>query len=212
MSGREYGNDLSMSTEAAVGRSHTEAWAVALVALACGALSACSTSPPTTPVRHFGELQMNRPAATPDVAAPPEASAETPTLRPRTPAPVEPAPVLPVTLDGAADRVAAYLTHAGFALEQRPDGAGRLLSATRMGAPASLSGEAVCGLEAMHRPDISSTDLTVRLMAAPGGVQVETSARFVEVDTRLLAGTLTRQTCRSSGTLEAAVRRAALGG
>ena len=81
-----------------------------------------------------------------------------------------------------------------------------------MGAPAVLVGEAVCGLEAMRRPDISSTDLTVRLTPAPGGVQLETTARFVEVDTKLLSGTLARQTCRSRGVLEAAVRRAALGG
>ena len=120
--------------------------------------------------------------------------------------------MIPVTLELATARVSAYLANAGFALEQRPEGLGRLVSATRMGAPRALQGDAVCGLEAMHRPDISSTELSVRLTPAPGGVQVETNARFVEIDTRLLSGTLTRQTCRSRGVIEAGVKRAALGG
>lgn len=127
-------------------------------------------------------------------------------------APVEPAPLLPVGLDTAAARVSAYLNQAGFALEERPEGSSLLVSATRMGAPQVLAAEAVCGLEAMHRPDIASTELTVRLIPAPGGVQVEASARYVEVDTRLVSGELARQTCRSRGVLEAAVRRAALAG
>ena len=180
----------------------------------------------------FDELRLGRPAAprspSPEPAPAPAsaafprsdeppplkrgAAARAPTLRPRETAPTEPAPVLPVTLDAATGRVAAYLDRAGFALEQRADSGGQLVSATRMGAPAALAGEAVCGLEAMHRPDISSTDLTVRLTPAPGGVQVETTARFVEIDTKIIAGTLARQTCRSQGVLEAAVRRAALGG
>ena len=120
--------------------------------------------------------------------------------------------MLPVGLDTAAARVSAYLNQAGFALEQRPDGAGLLVSATRMGAPQALASEAVCELEALHRPDIASSELTVLLTPAPGGVQVEASARFVEIDTRLLSGELARQTCRSRGVLEAAVRRAALAG
>ncbi len=127
-------------------------------------------------------------------------------------APPEPSPVLPVSLDTATQRVTAYLQQAGFALEQRPEGSGRLVSATRMGAPSRLAADAVCGLQALHRPDISSTDLTVRLLPAPGGVQVQASARFVEVDTRLLSGDLARQTCRSRGVLEAGVRQAVLGG
>ncbi len=146
-----------------------------------------------------------RPASPPRAAGPP-------TLRPRLTSPAEPSPILPVSLDTATARVSAYLDHAGFALEQRPDGAGRLVSATRMGAPQVLAHEAVCGLEALHRPDISSTELSVRLTPAPGGVQVEAAARFVEVDTRLLSGDLARQTCRSRGVLESAVKQAALGG
>ncbi len=120
--------------------------------------------------------------------------------------------MLPVGLDTAAARVSAYLSQAGFALEHRPEGTSLLISATRMGAPQILSAEAVCGLEALHRPDIASTELTVRLIPVPGGVQVEASARYVEVDTRLISGELARQTCRSRGVLEAAVRHAALAG
>ena len=117
-----------------------------------------------------------------------------------------------MTLQAATYRVAAYLGRAGFALEQRSEGPGQLVSATRMGAPSALQGEAVCGLEALHRPDISSTDVTVQLTPTLGGVQMQTSARFVEVDTKLLSGALARQTCRSRGVLEDAVRQAALGG
>ncbi len=182
----------------------------------CTTLCACGSAPPQTAVRHFGELRLGRSGEEPG----PVAADATPTapglaaltLRPRLTAPAEPAPVLPVNLDTAAARVAAYLDHAGFALEQRPEGAGRLVSGTRMGPPQTLEAQAVCGLEALHRPDIASTELTVRLTPAPGGVQLEASARFVEVDTRLLSGELARQTCRSRGVLEAAVRRAALAG
>ena len=174
-------------------------------------LGACVATPPQAPVRHFGELRLG--GRTAEAEPPPiAASTSAPVLRPRVAAPLEPAPVLPVSVETAAQRVSAYLTRAGFALEQRPEGAGRLVSATRMGAPQAVQAEAVCGLEAMHRPDIASTDLTVRLTPAPGGVQVEASARYVEVDTKLLSGALARQTCRSRGVLEAAVRRAALGG
>ncbi len=191
-----------------------------MVALAAGlALSGCTAAPPQAPVTHFGELRLGRPAEAPPprmaVSGPqpvPSPASRAPVLRPRTLAPVEPAPVLPVGLDTAAARISGYLNSAGFALEQRPEGGGRLLSATRMGAPQALGAEAVCGLEALHRPDIASTELTVRLTPAPGGVQVETSTHFVEVDTRLLSGELARQTCRSRGVLEAAVRRAALAG
>ena len=115
-------------------------------------------------------------------------------------------------MDAAAERVSAYLSRAGFALEQRPEGNGRLVSATRMGAPTELQGQAICGLQAMHRPDIASTNLSVHLISAPGGVQLQTHAQFVEVDTKLLSGDLARQTCRSQGVLESAVRQAARGG
>ena len=207
---------------------------LALILTATACLCACQSSAPDGTVARFDELRLGRPAAPPSPSLEPApapgsaafaqsdeppplkrrttAAAGAPILRPRETAPLEPAPVLPVTLDAAAGRVTAYLDRAGFALEERADGGGQLVSATRMGAPAALSDEAVCGLEAMHRPDISSTDLTVRLTPAPGGVQLETTARFVEIDTKIIAGTLTRQTCRSRGVLEAAVRRAALGG
>ena len=179
--------------------------------LAVLALGGCAASPPSAPVRHFGDLRLGARAS--EAASPPALpSAAAPVLRPRVGAPLEPAPVLPVTLDAATQGVSTYLDGAGFVLEQQQQGAGRLVSATRMGAPQALQAEAVCGLEALHRPDISSTEITVRLTPAPGGVKVETRARFVEVDTRLLSGTLTRQTCRSRGVLEAAVRRAAFAG
>jgi hypothetical protein len=181
----------------------TKALPLTVLGAALLAAAGCSGAPPASPVGHFSEVRLG-----PAPPGPPPALA----LRPRLTTPSAPSPVLPVGLDAAAGRVAAYLQGAGFALEQRPDGAGRLLSATRMGRPALLDPEAVCGLEAMHRPDISSTDLTVHLLPAPGGVQLEMEARFVEIDTRILAGTLARQTCRSRGVLEGAVRRAALGG
>ena len=185
-------------------------------AIAGVTLCGCATSPPPTPVTHFGELRIGRAADAPEAAPPvspsPVQTSAKPALRPRMAAPVAPTPVLPVGLNTATARVSAYLAQAGFALEQRPEGAGLLVSATRMGAPQVLAAEAVCGLEALHRPDIASTELTVRLTPAPGGVQVEASARYVEVDTRLISGELARQTCRSRGVLEAAVRRAALAG
>ena len=125
---------------------------------------------------------------------------------------MEPAPVLPVGLDTAAARISGYLNSAGFALEQRPEGGGRLLSATRMGAPQALGAEAVCGLEALHRPDIASTELTVRLTPAPAGGPAAPPTHCVPADTRRRAGALPRQTCRARGVREAAVRRAALAG
>ena len=199
--------------------------------LAGVALAGCTPSRPDAPVGRFGELRLGgtprapaaSPAPSPGVPPalsptfaqsdepPPLRRRAAPELRPRLQAPVEPAPVLPVSLDAAAARVALYLGHAGFALEQQADGTGRLVSGTRMGAPSALAGEAVCGLEALHRPDISSTELTVRLTPAPGGVTFDARAAFVEIDTKLLSGSLARQTCRSRGVLEAAVRRAALG-
>lgn len=175
------------------------------------ALVGCAANPPDAPVAHFSSLRLGRPTG-PAPPPPPIRTAQAPALRPRVTTPALPSPVLPVSLDAAAGRVSTYLGRLGFALEQRPDGPGRLLTATRMGQPSVLQPEAVCGLEAMRRPDISSTEVTVRLTPAPGGLQLETEASFVEIDTRLMAGTLARQTCRSRGVLEDAVRRAALGG
>ena len=197
--------------------------------IAGAALCGCASAPRETAGGGFSELRLGRAARPAASASPAPAPLASPTfaqsdeppplrhrtppeLRPRLEAPAEPAPVLPVSLDAAAARIALYLDRAGFALEQQADGTGRRVSATRMGAPSALDGEAVCGLEALHRPDISSTDLTVRLTPAPGGVQVDARAAFVEIDTKLLSGALARQTCRSRGVLEAAVKRAARGG
>ena len=197
-------------------------------ALAGAAACACASAPQDAGRGGFSELRLGHgggpsaaasaaaPVASPTFAQsdepPPMRHRAPPELRPRLEAPAEPAPVLPVSLDAAATRIALYLGRAGFALEQQADGTGRRVSATRMGAPSALDGEAVCGLEVLHRPDISSTELTVSLTPAPGGVQVATRAAFVEIDTKLLSGALARQTCRSRGVLEAAVRRAARGG
>jgi hypothetical protein len=192
---------------------------VGLVTVAA-ALWGCAHTPPGEPASHFSQLRFGGTAAPPlepsaPVVPPAVVTAHTrppPTLRPRLPAPEMPAAVLPVSLTQAQARVTAYLDRAGFALEARPEGGGALLSATRMGPPRALDGEAVCALEAMRRPTLSSTDLTVRLSPMPGGVQLQTNARFVEVDTKILSGDLARETCRSRGVLESAVQRAALGG
>jgi hypothetical protein len=109
-------------------------------------------------------------------------------------------------LGGALARVQALLAEDGFKVETRTEGAEDVIAATRMSTPEALRDEAACPLEAMRRPDFSATDLDVRLGPATG---VRTVSRFVLVDTNLISGDLTRQTCRSNGALEAAVRRAA---
>ena len=212
-----------MSTKPSPGRRHlaVACLRVAGAALTCGFLAACAAPPLGASPRPFAELRLGgtpAPAPPPSYPGAPEriapyAPAPTaPELRPPLGAPASASPVTPVTLAEAVERVSGWLTRTGFAVEKRPEGSGELLAATRMGAPSALQGDAVCGLEAMHRPDISSTDLTVRVTPAPGGVQVQTQARFVEIDTRLLSGDLSRQICRSRGRLEQAVLRAALGG
>jgi hypothetical protein len=197
-----------------------------LLSLACAAgLSACAQPPAPRNAGGFSRLDFgrtprkptpapSRPAPPPvqEAAASPPASASLPALRPRVATPSLAAPILPARLDQAEARVTAFLDRSGFALETRPDAGGALITATRMGLPAMLDGQATCGLEAMRRPTVSSTDLLVRLTPAPGGVRLEASARFVEIDTKLLSGELARETCRSKGVLESAVQQAALGG
>src|SRR5579875_2108752 len=177
---------------------------LAFALLASTALVGCATPETGRPVRAFSEIGPGRPSPA-DAPPPSEPGPDSPhipatahiigppmRLRPALPAPAEPQPVLPVTLSTAADRIATWLEAAGFAIERRPEGGGERLAATRMGPPAALLPDAVCGLEAMHRPDISSSDVEVTLTPAPGGVQVETTTRFVEIDTRLISGDLSR--------------------
>ena len=209
MSGRRYGKVRRVSIKSEFDSRRLRAVGAALL---CAALAACA-SPPDPSHHAFAELRLGGapaptypPDASPAVQAPPSP----PRLRPPLGAPQT--PVLPVTLAAAVERVSGWLDHADFAVERRPEGMGELLVATRMGPPSALQADAVCTLEAMHRPDVSSTDLTVRLTPAPGGVQVQADARFVEIDTRLISGDLSRQTCRTRGRLEQAVTQAALGG
>ena len=170
-------------------------------ALAVAALCAACAGPAPEPGHGFSEVRFHRvaPPPAPAYLQPPPAAAAAAAAASATPPPADPT--------GAADRVRALLTHDGFTVEDRRDGDAHILAATRMAAPDALGQEAVCALQAMRRPDFSASDLDVRL--APGSAAV--SGRFVLIDTNLISGDLTRQTCRSNGLLEAAVRRAAAG-
>jgi hypothetical protein len=159
-----------------------------------GVLAACA-GPAPEPGHSFDEVRFARvaPPPAPAYLTPPQAVASAPVTPAEAPA-------------GALARVQALLAEDGFKVETRTEGAEDVIAATRMSTPEALRDEAACPLEAMRRPDFSATDLDVRLGPATG---VRTVSRFVLVDTNLISGDLTRQTCRSNGALEAAVRRAA---
>jgi hypothetical protein len=80
--------------------------------------------------------------------------------------------------------------------------------------------DAICALRALERPQMYTTHVDVRLSPAPSsegppattGVRMGVQVRVVELDANLLSGAFSKQTCHSRGVLEAALRRAAVGG
>ena len=148
------------------------------------------------------------------------------------PAPGVPAPssmgdvaeALPgLSVDEARRRVEAYLVQTGFEPESVAHADLYIISGNRMasamhdGAPKA---EAVCALKALERPQMYTTHVDIQLSpAAPGlgrpaasGVRMGIEVKVVELDANLLSGAFSKQTCHSRGVLEAALRRAAVGG
>ncbi len=121
-----------------------------------------------------------------------------------------------VSIDEARHRIEAFLTQAGFEPESRAAAGLYTISGERMasakgGLPAAP--EAVCALRALERPEMYTTHVDVHLSpAADAGVRMGIEVKVVELDANLLSGVFSKQTCKSRGALEAALRRAALGG
>jgi len=121
-----------------------------------------------------------------------------------------------VSVDDARRRVEAYLAQAGFEPESRAAGGFYTVSGERMTSArgaGEAKPEAVCALKALERPEMYTTHVDVRLSPAPdAGVRLGIEVKVVELDANLLSGAFSKQTCASRGMLEAALRRAALGG
>jgi hypothetical protein len=170
-------------------------------ALTVATLGAACAGPAPEPGHSFSEVRLQR-------VAPPPAPVY---LQAPHPNAVASAPPVIADSTTAAARVRALLTQDGFTVETQHKGETRRLTATRMGTPEALRHEAACALKALHRPNFSASDVDVLLAPSVSGLAVQATSRFVLIDTSLLSGDLTRQTCRSNGALEAAVRRAAAG-
>ncbi len=125
-----------------------------------------------------------------------------------------------LSVDEARRRVEAYLAQAGF----QPEGAVRaglyVISGDRMTSATGQDAakpDALCELRALERPQMYTTHVDVRLepaspAAEPAGVRLGIEVKVVELDANLLSGAFSKQTCHSRGALEAALRRAAVGG
>jgi len=120
------------------------------------------------------------------------------------------------SVDEARRRVEAYLAQAGFEPESRAAAGLYTISGERMESAKDAGAakpEAVCALRALERPQMYTTHVDVRLSpSADAGVRMGIEVKVVELDASLLSGAFSKQTCQSRGVLEAALRRAALGG
>lgn len=175
-----------------------------------GVLAACASAGSGGEPSHFSELNLGRRAPAP----PPPETAPTPPGRKSTPqAAVAPPPVLavvPVSPGEAQRRLDALLTTDGFSTEASGAAGARRIVAERMST--APSDDAVCTLRALNRPQMYATTVDVQLRPSSAGVEVGVQTRFEEVDRNLVSGELSKHVCRSRGVLEAAIRRAALGG
>jgi hypothetical protein len=146
--------------------------------------------------------QIGRAPVAPKVASPPAAAPEV--------------AVPGLSVDEARRRVEAYLAQAGFEPESRAAAGLYTISGERMASakdPGAARPDAVCALRALERPQMYTTHVDVRLSPSPdAGVRMGIEVKVVELDASLLSGAFSKQTCQSRGVLEAALRRAALGG
>jgi hypothetical protein len=124
-----------------------------------------------------------------------------------------------LSVDEARRRVEAYLAQAGFEPESAVRAGRYVISGDRMAWAKgdAAKPDAVCELRALERPQMYTTHVDVRLepassVAEPTGVRLGIEVKVVELDANLLSGTFSKQICRSRGALEAALRRAAVGG
>ena len=162
-------------------------------------LAACAPTSGPVATRRFSDIRLGVAAAATHEATSPGSAADA-------------SAASPVDLATAAARIDAYLKAQDFTAEDRRDGAARVIVATRMAEPGRVDTDAACALQALARPDFSTTTLTVSLSPAPRGVAIAVQSSFAEVKTNLVSGALARESCRSRGVLERGVRRAALGG
>jgi len=142
-------------------------------------------------------------------------AAVAPAPAPRKPAAVAVAPP-GQSIDEVRRRVESYLAQAGFEPESVAAAGLYTVSGERMASakgPGATKPEAVCALRALERPEMYTTRVDVRLSPEPAaGVRIGIEVKVVELDANLLSGAFSKQTCRSRGVLEAALRRAAFGG
>lgn len=205
-----------------MGVSRVAVGRLASVALAAVLLAGCAGSYAGGDVggepHHFSELRLGPPrsvasAQPAPAASPTPAPAARPAAPPETAAPPAPAMLARAgSVDEVRRRLDAFLATAGFQSEDARSASSDEITATRMTQAGDGLEDAVCSLEAMHRPQMYSTTLDVRLAPSTEGVQVGVKARFVEIDRGVISGVLSRRTCASRGVLEAAIRRAALAG
>jgi hypothetical protein len=181
---------------------------IAVVLAALAPIGACATDGLYTggdAGGRVGAAHFNQVGRTP-VAPPPPVAVASAQTRPG------------LSLNEARRRVEAYLSQAGFEPESVATGGLYTISGERMATAdqvGSAKTEAACGLKALERPQMYMTHVDVRLSPAQGseaGVQLGIEVKIVEMDANLLSGAFSKQTCRSRGVLEAALRRAARGG
>jgi len=125
-----------------------------------------------------------------------------------------------LSVDEARRRVEAYLAQAGFEPSSVVRAGLYLISGDRMASAKdgdAQKPDAICGLRALERPQMYATHVDVRLSPASSaakaaGVRMGIEVKVVELDANLMSGAFSKQICHSRGRLEAALRRAAVGG
>jgi hypothetical protein len=125
-----------------------------------------------------------------------------------------------LSVDEARRRVEAYLAQAGFEPSSIAQAGRYIISGDRMASAKDGDApkpDAVCDLRALERPQMYTTHVDVRLSPASAaaeaaGVRMGIEVKVVELDANLLSGAFSKQTCHSRGRLEAALRRAVVGG
>ena len=212
--------------------------ALPLLALACACLTACASgdAPPREldanglPVRRRAQLTFFRPDYQPEVARietpPPKPAKEAKPATPPAPetgrARVEPniakpkviyaGQVVPAPQAEARRRVIAYLTARGYSFQDE-ETAGPLLTDPLLSGPQSIDHLANCGGGgALAHPILHSIELEVQFAPDGAGTRVTVGSLFTEVRQGKVGKSMSKTDCKSRGSLEADVMRAAAGG
>ncbi|MEO6339121.1 MAG: hypothetical protein ABIO39_03695 [Caulobacteraceae bacterium] len=186
---------------------------------------AAAPPPPPAQAAPIQTAPVQKPPAS-EAPAPPPAKAAVP---PPPPAPdtararVEPnvakpkvlyaGQVVPVAQAEARRRVVAYLSAKGYSFQQEDQTAGPLLTDPMLSGPQSIDHLASCGGGgALAHPILHSIELEVQFAPEGAGTRVTVGTLFTEVRQGKVGKGMSKIDCKSRGSLETDVMRAAAGG